>query len=225
MNIEIIKNTLLTKSAVKQQVYGNTLKQFVRLKQHAMRIANALAKEIEPLNAHVKVAFFDKGEFEFHLKFSGDTLVFMMHTNVFSFDPNHYVFETEYMEADDNRKYCGMIQVYNFLSDSLKYNRENDLGYLITRLFINAENHFIAEGKRSLALKYSNIDCCNINDDTLNDVILEAMEYCMGFDLIVPPVNMVSMLTVEQKNQMNYSSGMPTGKRMGFSMRTDSDVE
>lgn len=225
MNIDNIKNTLLSKSAVKQQVYSNTLAQFGKLKQQAMQIANTLSKEIEPLNKQVKVAFFDKGEFEFHLKFSGDTLVFMMHTNVFTFDPGHYVFETEYMEKDENRKYCGMIQVYNFLSDSLKYNRENDLGYLIARIFINNENHFIVEGKRSLSLKYSNIDCCTITDETLKDVIIQAMEYCLDFDLIVPPANMVSMLTVEQKNQMNFSSGMPTGKRLGFVMRNDSDVE
>lgn len=225
MNIDNIKNTLLSKSAVKQQVYSNTLAQFGKLKQQAMQIAHLLAKDIEPLNKQVKVAFFDKGEFEFHLKFSGDTLVFMMHTNVFTFDPGHYVFETEYMEKDENRKYCGMIQVYNFLSDSLKYNRENDLGYLIARIFINNENHFIVEGKRSLSLKYSNIDCCTITDETLKDVIIQAMEYCLDFDLIVPPANMVSMLTVEQKNQMNFSSGMPTGKRLGFVMRNDSDVE
>ena len=44
------------------------------------------------------------------------------------------------------RTYCGVINMYNFLSDSFKYNRENDLGYLIGRMFINKENTFV-EGK------------------------------------------------------------------------------
>ena len=33
--------------------------------------------------------------------------------------------------------FCGIINIYNFLSDSFKYNRESDLGYLVGRIFIN----------------------------------------------------------------------------------------
>jgi len=34
-----------------------------------------------------------------------------------------------------------MISIYNFLSDSFKFNRVNDIGYLIARVFTNKENH------------------------------------------------------------------------------------
>jgi len=225
MNLTEIKDILLNKSATKQQVYSETLKCFANLKHIALAIADNLAKEIENANKLVKVAFYDKGEFEFHLKFSGDTLVFMMHTNVFSFQPNHYTFQSDYVKQDENRKFCGMIQVYNLLSDSLKYNRESDLGYLIARIFINKDNHFIIEGKRNLALKYNNFECCTINDKTLHEVVIEAMVFCLNFDLLAPSLDMLQLLTVEQKNHQSYSSGMPTGKRLGFTMQSDKEVE
>ena len=43
---------------------------------------------------------------------------------------------TSYVKEDKNRSYCGVIHLYNFLADSFKYNRLNDVGYLIGRVFI-----------------------------------------------------------------------------------------
>jgi hypothetical protein len=47
------------------------------------------------------------------------------------------------------------------------------------------------------------------------------MLFCLNFDLIVPPVDAINFITVEQKNIMSHSSGMPTSKRLGFSMQKD----
>ena len=55
-----------------------------------------------------------------------------------------------YPEENPNRGFCGLIHIYNFLNDSFKYNRVHDLGYLIGRIFINHENHFMVQGKRQL---------------------------------------------------------------------------
>ena len=89
------------------------------------------------------------------LKFAGDVLIFMMHTNVFEFPRHHEIMRTSYIRDDKNRSYCGIINIYNFLADSFKYNRENDIGYLIGRVFINYENHYYIEGKKELGLIYN----------------------------------------------------------------------
>lgn len=67
-----------------------------------------------------------------------------MHTNVFCFPPEHAVGKSSYVLETPTRGYCGMIQAYNFLSDSLKYQRLSDIGYLLARLFINAEGNFLS---------------------------------------------------------------------------------
>jgi hypothetical protein len=225
MNAKHITELLLKKSVLKQQVYLQTLTEFKKLKKIAFDICDEIneSKELEIKNVFVKV--YDKGEFEFHLKFGSDTLVFMMHTNIFSLAADHYIFDTEYVKSDKTRAYCGMIQVYNFLSDSLKYNRENDIGYLLARIFINKDLHFFIEGKRSLALAYNDFGCCTLENDTLKKVIIELMQYCINFDLIAPPLELVNIISVEQKNSLSYSSGMPTGKRLGFTMHTDKDID
>jgi hypothetical protein len=47
--------------------------------------------------------------------------------------------------------YFGVVNVYNFLSDSFRYNRERDLGYLVARIFLNKEGHFFVQGSANWA--------------------------------------------------------------------------
>ena len=78
-----------------------------------------------------------------------------MHSNVFEFDKNHGIWKISYVENNDMNSYCGIINIYNFLSDSFKYDRLDDLGYLIGRIFINKDNHYFVEGKRQLGFLYN----------------------------------------------------------------------
>ena len=76
-----------------------------------------------------------------------------MHTDVFEFDANHLVWQSPYVQADRDNSYCGLINIYNFLSDSFKFNRNADEGYLIGRIFINRERCYFVEGKRQTSMR------------------------------------------------------------------------
>ena len=53
----------------------------------------------------------------------------------------------KYVKEDKMRSFCGVIHVYNFLNDSFKYNRLNDVGNLVARIFVNKDKHFFVEGE------------------------------------------------------------------------------
>ncbi|MEN9458522.1 MAG: hypothetical protein RL135_1100 [Bacteroidota bacterium] len=218
-----IKELLLKKSSAKQKAFRSTKETFALFKSAAKRISDNLHKEVSTIDANVEVKFYEKSEYEMHLKFSGDTLVLMMHTNIFDFEPNHFIHQSEYIKADSMRQYCGMIQIYNFLADSIKYNREGDLGYLVGRVFVNNEKHILVEGKRPLSFLYGNIENSVLEESVVENILIESILYCINFDLIVPPMEAVSYISLEQKNMMSYSSGMPTGKMLGFLNQSDSD--
>jgi hypothetical protein len=224
-NFSEIKKTLLEKSSVKQLVFRQSKIAFNELRKTVKNIANELSNEIYTEDPNVEVKFYDKSEFEFHLKFSGDTLVFMMHTNVFDFESSHFIHQSAYVKEDHFREYCGMIQMYNFLADSIKYNREGDMGYLVGRLFINKDQHFFIEGKRPISFLFNDFSKCEINDETLSQIVAEAMKFCLNFDLTTPPLDIVNLITVEQKNMMSFSSGIPTAKQLGFRMEKDERKE
>ena len=222
--LETIKKLLLEKSSAKQLAFRNTKQAFSTLKDLMKSITLHLSSEVYEVDNSIEIKYYDKGDLEAHLKFSGDTLVLMMHTNVFDFEPNHFMHQNDYIKQDPLREFCGMIQIYNFLADSLKYNREGDLGYLVGRIFINKDKHFFLEGKRPLSFLYTDIACCELNEDTLKNVLLESMQYCLNFDLMAPPLELVNYISVEQKNLMSFSGGIPTSKSVGFRMEKDPDT-
>jgi len=219
--IEQVKQILLEKSSVKQLAFRQTKESFSILREAVKQIAQTLNEDIAKTDPSVEVKYYEKSDFEFHLKFSGDTLVFMMHTNVFDFDSNHFIHQTDYVKADPFREFCGMIQLYNFLADSIKYNREGDVGYLVGRLFINKDRHFFVDGNRPLSFHFSNFSEHEINAELMTDLVTESMQYCLHFDLMAPPVEAIFHLSVEQKNMMSYSSGIPTSKAVGFRMEKE----
>lgn len=219
--ISQINQLLCEKSYTKQKVYQITLDTLSALKAVLKELEEEIMPCIHDDAPNVIVKYNDMGQFEAHLKFSGDTLVVMMHTNIFDFDDSHYINQSPYIKEDPMREFCGMIHIYNFLSDSLLYNREQDMGYLIARLFVNKDRHFFMEGKRPLAFQYADIAINTITAETLKNIMQEAMLFCLNFDLLAPSLDAVKFISVEQKNALSYSSGMPTSKRMGFRMDKD----
>lgn len=139
-----------------------------------------------------------------------------MHTNVFNFSPEHEVSKMPYITEVPERSYSGMIQAYNFLTDSIKYQRLADVGYLIARLFINSEGHFYVDGQRQLGFLFKDFAKNQINKDSIVKIIEQSMLFALDFDLYAPPMEAMSQMTLQQKNYVNNPTGFATGNRLGF---------
>lgn len=213
--------TLKSKASLKQQIYRQGKDIFNRLKEILKEIVENLQQEMDHYDDYVELYFKETNEMEAEIKFGGDVLVFSLHSNVFKFDDAHEVMNSEYVEEDPSRAYCNIIQVYNFLADSLKYNRLRDIGYLIARIFINDEKHFFVEGKRQLGFLYNDFEHMEMNDVYLRAIAESAILYAMDFDLLVPPYNEVQEITVQQRLADHIYSQQTTAKRLGYKFEAD----
>jgi hypothetical protein len=217
---EILK-TLKEKSVMKQKVYDNTIAALNLTKQVLYDICKDFNVQLKDIDRRVSLDYKDHGLFEAQLKVAGDLLFFSMHTNIFEFNREHSVWKLPYIQENKLNSYCGMISIYNFLADSFKYYREEDLGYLVARIFINQENHFLVEGKRQFGFLYNNFGKDLITKDIIKQIVMNSIQYTLEFDLLVPPYDNVKIATVGQMNQKIVSSRMQTGKRLGFSYNSD----
>jgi len=218
---DLIINNLAIKANLKQVVYDNTLETFNLLKEVLLEIEDGCNLKLKGVDKRVQLDYKDRGKFEAQLKVAGDLLIFSMHSNIFEFNREHGVWKTSYVQKDKTNSYCGIINIYNFLSDSFKYNRADDLGYLIARLFVNKEKHYFVEGKRQLGFLYSSFGKETINKNSLLKIIQTAILYAMEFDLLVPPYDHVKIASVAQMNKKIQSSILQTGKRLGFQFNSD----
>jgi hypothetical protein len=215
--------TVRRKALLKQDVYRKTLNTFRQLKTI---IPEMIAEYHEKYNSNqtiVPFEFRDRGEFELEVKFGGDVLIFMMHTNIFEFPRMHEVMKTAYIREDENRSYCGVINIYNFLADSFKYNRVNDIGYMIGRVFINKDLHYFIEGKREIGMLYNNFATSEMTKDTARSIIESAILYTINFDLLTPPYEEVKQVSVYEMQTSLENHKIPTGKRLGFRFQADHD--
>ncbi len=210
-----------SKSLLKQSVVDQTKTTFNKLKELLKEIAESYNSKLLDTDKRLGLEFQDRGEFVAQLKVAGDVLVFYMHSNVFEFDREHKVWESDYVKKESFNSYSGVINVYNFLNDSIRYNRPNDLGYLIARLFVNRENHFFVEGKRQRGMGVNKFGVSQLTDVELKTFVETAMLYTIEFDLLVPPYDNMKIVSLAQMNEEILYSRVGTGKRLGFVFNSD----
>ncbi len=207
---------LATKSVTKYKTFDSTESTFDLIKAQLKQLAEEVKSELKELGEDIPVVYKDKGKYEVEFKVAGDLLLFYMHTNIFEFPKSHYIWQQSYVKEDPMRAYCGSISIYNFLADSFKYNRINDVGYLVARVFVNKDSHFIVEGKQKLGILFNDFARQEIDSLLIKKVIESALKYSIELDLIVPPFNSVRQVSVFEMQNITSSVSLKTGKKLGF---------
>jgi len=215
--------SLKEKSTYKLAVLQEAKKQFSVMKEEAKSLADELCAEMDCVEG-VEVSYVSKGEFQFELRFAEDVLIFFLHNDVFDFENSHAVWKRSYVDEDKNRAFCGMISVFNFLKTSFDMNRSEDIGYLISRIFINRESHYFVEGKRQLGFLYNDFGKAVIDEQAMRSIMMSAILYCQEFDLLTPPFSSMSEVQVGRMLDITNKMNVKTGKRLGFQFSWDSDT-
>ena len=217
-----ILEAIVKKSTLKQQIFDNTFSTFNELKETLFELASEIDDELDgKLDRRVRIEYRDRGKFEAQIQVASDILIFQMHTDIFEFDSNHIIWQNSYVQENRDNSYTGVINIYNFLSDSLKYNRSADEGYLVGRIFINREKCFFVEGKRQTSVRPMAFGTRKIDRDALVDIIETAMNYALNFDLLMPPYEENIRVTVDQFNSKLDNSKFTTGKRLSYDFSID----
>lgn len=220
---DLILDLLKNKSVLKQDVFHNTIAQFNSLKEVLKNTIQELTVQFGNTDSRVTFEYRDRGAFQCEIRVAGDLLIFQMHTNVFQLDQGHPLWKSGYFINEEKNSYVGVINIYNFLSDSFKYNREQDIGYLIGRIFINREKHFMVQGKRQLGFLFNDMINATLDQAAMKSVIESAILYTLDFDMYLPPYEAIHQITVDDIQSLNHGIANTTGKRFGFQFGIESN--
>lgn len=217
-NVTQIIELLKYKAVAKQKVYRGIQDVFKRMKKVAANFAGQIDQQIQQVDHAVDVEFINVSDFEFQMKFSGDVLVFSMHSNIVTFPKEHVLFKSPYIQQDKRRSFFGAIVAYNFLADSLKYKRMADPGYLIGRMFVNIDEHFYMEGARQWGFLFPDISQNKLGDQILLEFIQSSMIAAMEIDSEMPSFEQEKMISVHQKLNQRMLGNI---KKVGFKTASD----
>lgn len=213
---------LTQKSTTKQAIYRNTQEAFKLFKKVSKELVSKLSTRVTSEDASVLIEYREINEMEFHVKISGDLLIFVMHSNIVTFPEEFDLMKSDYVEADFRRRFFGHIMAYNFMADSIKYNRMNDPGYLLGRLLINVENHFYLEGVDQLDLRYKDIANNLLTEEDIMIMVESAMIAAVNNDLMAQDIEDIRKISVKQKVD-NQQVSRPTKVGFNFSYQASHD--
>lgn len=223
-----ILDQLLVKADTKQQIYRQTKNAYEMINKELALVADWIRDFADKKEPKIKVHYKRTGDFESEIRFAGDTIFYLMHTNVFTFPPEHFIFKTSYVKEDPSRAYCGMILIYNFLSDSIRYNRVNDMGYLLARVFINKDGHYFIQGKRQYSFMHRDFANITLGEKEVRDIVEASITQATEFELYAPPLENIETISLAQKIESTGMIALKTGKRLGFDLdrkEHDHDLE
>ncbi|MDQ2773158.1 MAG: hypothetical protein M3Y54_21955 [Bacteroidota bacterium] len=212
--LDQIFDGLKQKSTAKQAIFRNTLAAFDCLRLVSQELVVELSRKLTPLDSSVVIEYRSINDMEFHIRFSGDLLVFVMHSNVVTFPDDYGPMLSKYVEADFRRRFFGHIMAYNFMADSIKYQRLNDPGYLVGRLLVNINSHYFLEGVQQLELPDNDMSDNAITPDAMRLFVESSMIAAVNNDLIAPPLPEIQKISVKQKLENQQVS---RGSKVGFS--------
>lgn len=215
----LIIEQLSTKAALKQDVADLSEEVLAKLKSAAFEKVNRLQGHIQ--DKRVRLRLEDKGQHEFVLFVGSDVLIFQLHTNVFRFPDEHPFWKKKYLRESPEKGYFGVINIYNFLAESVERNRVNDEGYLIGRIFVNRFSHFVIEGLETLNAIAKDLTRSSLTDEKIEKIIDESILAAIDFDLLVPPYELIERSSVVQIQAISSELQSGTGKRLGFRFQNE----
>jgi len=218
--LDLIAQGLREKSSAKQAIFRATQAAFTLLRQTSQQLCLELTQKVTAdADASVRIECLPINEMEFHIRFSGDLLVFVMHSNIVTFPDDFDLLNTPYVAADFRRRFFGHIMAYNFMADSIRYQRLSDPGYLLGRLLINIDNHYFLEGVQQLELPDHDMSHSPVTAASLRLFVESAMIAAVNNDLIAPPLPEIQRISVKQKLENQQVS---RGSKVGFNFTNQS---
>src|SRR5512133_11724 len=217
----MIVETLKSKSVLKEKVYDNTTVAFMIIKDILKNLTKEVNTSLLGIDPRIRMEYTDRSNYDAQLRVAADMLLFSMHSNIFQFDREHPAWKTAYIQKNKFNAYSGVINIYNFLADSFRFSRLEDLGYLIARIFINHENQYFVEGKRQMGMLFTNYGNEEFSKESLQNIVYTAINYSLEFDLLVPPYDAIKIASVGQAESKIQQTRLITGKRLGFQFNSD----
>ncbi len=222
---DFIYKILVDKGTLKQKVFDNTQQTLKLIKQVSKELETELNEKLETIkDARINLKFRSTGIFQAELKVAGDLLVFFMHSNIFRFPEKSKIWKTDYLKENPANGYVGIIRIYNFLADSFKYRRTDDLGLLLSRIFVDQNNNFWLEQLAEDFKSFYMVEPQPVTKDVIKQILEQNILFALNFDAEVLDYDTVKLTTVNEIIEAR-KIGAPTGKKVGFKLQESSNSQ
>ena len=148
-------------------------------------------------------------------------IVYALQTNVVTFDQSHSLMQSNYLQNNADLRFFGQILIYDFMADSLRYKRTEDIGYLMGRILINVENRFMIEGVRGLHYLFNGMERSEVTEENCSLIIKKTLAVAVESDLLAAEYKQLQFVKLGVRMKGDQELGH--GKKIGFQMADDEE--
>ncbi|MBR5651056.1 MAG: hypothetical protein IKW93_02405 [Bacteroidales bacterium] len=212
--MEQLFEEMIRVNMLEHEVIYHTMKSFKMLRDAAKRIEEKFESKYPENNMGFDVN--KSSEYVFEVSFGSDVLAFICHPDVYCFPKNHETMRLPYVTENKSNSYCGVIEIYNFLSESFQLNKLDDSGALIGRVYVNREGHFYVEGVRELAGFLSRFGSEVFSIAAAEKIIESSIEVALHYDMFVPEISELTRISIDSFMAYRDKMMLRSGKKIGF---------
>ena len=99
---------------------------------------------------------------------------------------------------------------------ALNKDRLNDVGFLVSRIFINRNQNFFVESKASFNNEISKFNNETINKHFLSEIIGQLILFSIDFELLTPSFDDVQVVSLHEMIKINNEMKLKTSKKLGY---------
>lgn len=214
-DLKTVTDLLNTKAKLKQDVAATTTAVFAQLKatiqDHVLPLKETLTDE------RIRLSVEEKGEQEVRMMIGSDAIFFLKHSNVFLRE--ELLPEAQSTDAKCTQKtYHGVVNIFNFLADSVEQNRFNDAGFLVGRILIGDAKSIMLETKERLEI-FEIDDANNTVENILQHILENILVLSINFELNLPEYALLEEVSLNQILASSTQMQMKTSKRLGFKQK------
>ena len=211
---------------VKLELYNKAIEWFKQWQEINRQISEDIKKDLLDKGLkNIRVIFQTEGTFEHRLTVGSDTLVFVLHSNIFKLNPDSSYARTDYVREDPTRAYGALVYIYNFLYDTLYYFRLNDVGVLVGRVFVNKDGKFFVEGQRQMGFLYTNWLENQLTAEAMRNITYSALLTALAIELKIPPYAAEQSITLQQFIAQSGMRAIKTARPPGFHLPDENKKE
>lgn len=206
-------------------IIENANKHFAYIRHYLRQLSLDLTEVLSSTNKRYQAKYFESDTNQTEIQIGEDTIWFHLHPNLFRISESNPAYRFSYLKENISLAECAVINVYNFLTDTIINKRETDFGVLIARIFINSENHFIMETRKPIGVLYNDLSNDVLDEAKLKEMISGLVLHCLEHDLIAQPYEQVQTITYQELSRNNFSRSISGAKQLGFKFKSQDDPD
>lgn len=153
---------------------------------------------------------------EIQFQFGNEVIIALIHPQSINAAGVIQANSEKYIKENALRTICSMVLIYSFRLHALEKSEAESNGFLLARIFINADNHFFVESHQPQPFLWNQIGDNEVKQESVKQILSNCLHLSQQIQLYAPSYSDISVINLSDKDLILENSNSNNAHRLGF---------